>query len=158
MTKNATKVILLALCMFLSGCSILQPGYETPIVSISSFDAIPSQGMIPRFQIGLKIINPNRTALKLQGISYNISLEGHHIITGVSNSLPEVAPYGEEDVILNASVDLFSSIGFVSDLIRSRDKENISYDLETKLDTGTLLPPIKVSKKGKLSLIQNFKP
>jgi LEA14-like dessication related protein len=144
--------------MLCCGCTAFQPGYETPTVSITSFDSIPSEGMILRFQIGLHIINPNRTKLQLKGISYTVSLEGHHIITGVSNNLPEIDAYGEGKVILNTAVDLFSSIGFISDLIRNQGKEEISYDLITKLDTGVLHPLIRVSKKGKISLIQGSKP
>ncbi len=158
MTKNVSWVLFFIFPVLIAGCAGLQPGYETPTVSISSFDAIPSEGMIPRFQIGLHIINPNRTNLQLKGISYTVSLEGHNIITGVSNNLPEIEAYGEGDVILNAAVDLFSSIGFISDLIRNQEKEGISYDLNTKLDAGALHPLIRVSKKGKISLTQNLKP
>ncbi len=158
MTKNVSLALFSIITILVFGCTNFQPGYETPIVSITSFDALPTEGMTPRFQIGLHIINPNRTTLYLKGISYNVSLEGHNVITGVSNSLPEIEAYGEGDVILNASVDLFNSIGFISDLIRNQGKDQISYDLNTKLDTGTLHPLIRVSKKGKISLTQKSKP
>jgi len=157
MTKIVGWVLFLILPLFIFGCAGFQPGYETPTVSITSFDAIPSEGMIPKFQIGIHIINPNRTHLQLKGISYTVSLEGHNIITGVSNNLPEIEAYGEGDVILNASVDLFNSIGFISDLIRNQGKEQIAYDLNTKLDAGVLHPLIRVSKKGTIFLTQSSK-
>ncbi len=157
MTKNVSWTLLFILSLIISGCAGFQPGYEKPTVSITSFDLIPTDGIVPKFQIGLHIVNPNRTRLQLKGVSYTVSLEGHHIITGVSNQLPEIEAYGEGDVILNASVDLFSSIGFISDLIRNQGKEQISYDLDTKLDAGALYPLIRVSKKGKLSLTQSSK-
>jgi hypothetical protein len=157
MTKNVGWSIFFILSLFIPGCAGLQPGYEKPTVNITSFEAIPTDGMIPKFQIGIHIINPNRTKLQLKGISYTVSLEGHHVITGVSNQLPEIEAYGEGNVVLNASVDLFNSIGFISDLIRNQRKEQISYDLDTKLDAGALYPLIRVSKKGKLSLAQTSK-
>jgi len=157
MTKNESWALFFILSLLVSGCANLQPIYETPTVSITSFDTIPTEGMIPRFQIGLHIVNPNRTKLQLKGISYTVSLEGHNIIAGVSNNLPEIEAYGEGDIILNASVDLFNSIGFISDLIRNQGKERISYDLNTKLDTGVLHSLIRVSKKGTISLTQNSK-
>jgi len=157
MTKNVSWALFFILSLLVSGCANLQPIYETPTVSITSFDTIPTEGMIPRFQIGLHIVNPNRTKLQLKGISYTVSLEGHNIIAGVSNNLPEIEAYGEGDIILNASVDLFNSIGFISDLIRNQGKERISYDLNTKLDTGVLQSLIRVSKKGTISLTQNSK-
>jgi hypothetical protein len=157
MTKNVCWALFFILSLLISGCSNLQPGYETPTVSITSFDTIPTDGMIPRFQIGLHIVNPNRTKLQLKGVSYTVSLEGHNIITGASNNLPEIEAYGEGDIILNSSVDLFNSISFISDLIRNQGKEQISYDLNTKLDAGVLYPLIRVSKKGTISLTQSSK-
>lgn len=146
--------LLVIFLIHISACATLQPGYETPVVSITSFEAIPSQGVIPQFQITLHIINPNRSPLDLKGISYTIFLEGHKIMTGVSNKLPKIDAYGEGNVMLNASVDLFSSIQFFTDLMRSPEKNQISYRFNAKLDAGGLLPLIRASKNGKISLKQ----
>ena len=154
MRKKIHWALFSFLILFISGCATLQPGYETPVVSITSFEAIPTQGMMPQFQIGLHIINPNRSPLVLKGVSYTISLEGHKIMTGVSNELPRIEAYGEGDVVLKASVDFFSSIGFFTDLIRTQGKDKISYSLNAKLDAGTLHPLIRVTRKGRISLTQ----
>ena len=139
----------------ISSCATLQPGFEKPVVTISSFEAIPTQGALPQFKIGLHIINPNRTALTLKGISYTIALEGHKVMTGVSNKLPRIEAYGEGDVDLNASIDLFSSIRFFTDLMRNQKNNKFSYSFDAKLDAGTLYPLIRVNKKGTLSLNQS---
>jgi len=154
MTKISCYVLFSLSLLFTLSCATLQPGYETPIVSITSFEAIPSQGVIPQFQIGLHIVNPNRSPLNLKGISYTITLEGHKIMTGVSNQLPQIEAYGEGDLVLNASVDLFSSIGFFTDLMRNQKKDKFSYSLNAKLDAGSLHPLIRITKKGEISLTQ----
>ena len=136
----------------LSGCAAMQTGYEKPVVTLSSFEAIPGKGIIPKFKIGLHIINPNRSQLTLKGVSYTIALEGHNIMTGVSNDLPQIEPYGEGDVELTASVDLFSSIGFLTTLIQDQKRETLAYDFKAKLDAGTFHPLIRINKKGSLSL------
>ncbi|MBU1193765.1 MAG: LEA type 2 family protein [Proteobacteria bacterium] len=151
MTKKHIT-ILLVFNFLIFGCASLQPGYETPSVSISSFEAIPTQNLIPQFKIGLHIVNPNRTPLNLKGVSYTLFLENHKILTGVSNKLPQIEAYGEGDVILNASVDLFSSIGFFTDMIQNQRKEQLTYSLKAKLDAGTLHPLIHVTREGKISL------
>jgi len=153
MKNNYIPLFIISL-LYISGCATLQPGYETPVVSITAFEAIPSQGMTPQFKINLHIVNPNRSPLDLKGISYTIFLEGHKILTGVSNKLPKIDAYGEGDVQLNASVDLFSSIQFFTDLMRSPDKNQISYRFTAKLDAGGLLPLIRTSKDGKISFKQ----
>ncbi|MDY0221103.1 MAG: LEA type 2 family protein [Desulfobacterium sp.] len=154
MIRTNGFLLLPFLLLFGFGCAALQPGYETPQVTISSFEALPSQGVIPRFQIGLHIINPNRTPLELKGVSYTISLEGNKVLTGVSNRLPKIEAYGEGDVVLNASVDFFNSMGFLKDLIQNQKKDNITYGFTAKLDVGSLYPFIWVTKKGKISLNQ----
>lgn len=154
MTKITYYIFFSLSLLFTLSCATLQPGYETPTVSITSFEAIPSQGMIPQFQIGLHIINPNRSPLNLKGISYTITLEGHKIMTGVSNQLPRIEAYGEGDIVLNASVDLFGSIGFFTEIMRHQKKEAISYSFSAKLDAGSLHPLIRITKNGKISLTQ----
>lgn len=144
----------LSLVLLLSACAPLQPGYETPVVSITSFEAIPSDSIMPKFKIGLHIVNPNRTPLVLKGVSYTIALEGHKIMTGVSNELPQIEPYGKADITLHASVDLFSSIGFFTDLINQQGKQNLSYSFTAKLDAGAFHPLIKIKKDGILSLTE----
>ncbi|MCF6249187.1 MAG: LEA type 2 family protein [Desulfobacula sp.] len=155
MPRKILVLPLILLLSILSSCASLQPGYEKPVVTISSFEAIPTQNLLPRFKIGLHIINPNRTALTLRGISYTLSLEGHKIMTGVTNKLPRIEPYGEGDVDLNASVDLFSSIRFFTNLMRNQKKDKLSYSFDGKLDVGTLYPLIRIKKEGTLFLTQS---
>ncbi len=72
----------------LSACATLGPDYEEPTVTLSSFKAIPSEGMIPAFEIGLRIINPNSRPLNLEGIVYTVSLEGYELDQGGRQGLP----------------------------------------------------------------------
>ncbi|RLB88298.1 MAG: hypothetical protein DRH26_13865 [Deltaproteobacteria bacterium] len=148
-------ILIFFLGIYLTGCAGLQTDYETPTVSITSFKSIPGEGMVPRFEIGLHIVNPNRTALDLKGISYTVNLEGHNLLTGVSNKLPLIEAYGEGDILLAASVDFFSSMGFFADLAKNQNRESFAYSLDAKLDVGTLHPIIRVSKKGDISLFNS---
>ncbi len=154
MTKKIICIFFLFSLLLVSGCTHLQSGYEKPVVSITSFKALPANGMIPQFEIGLRIVNPNRSALVLKGISYTIALEGHKIMTGVSNELPMIDAYGEGKVVLKASVDLFSSIRFITDLMGKKKRNKISYSFNAKLDAGTLHPLIRIKEKGEVSLTQ----
>jgi len=147
-------IFIFFLGVYLTGCAGLQTDYETPTVSVTSFKAIPGKRMVPRFEIGLHIVNPNRSALDLKGIAYTVNLEGHNLLTGVSNKLPRIKAYGEGDILLEASVDFFNSIGFFADLAKNQ-RETFAYSLDAKLDVGTLHPIIRVSKKGNISLFNS---
>ena len=66
---------------------------------MSSFKPLPSEGMIPAFEIGLRIINPNRQTLNLEGIVYTVSLQGHEIVKGVGKDFAPIEGYSEGMVL-----------------------------------------------------------
>ena len=145
------SLILIMSAVLLAACAGMGPDYETPTVTVSSFRALPSEGALPSFEIGLRVINPNREALELQGVAYTISLEGHEIIKGVANDLPVVDGYGEGEFMLTASANLFAGIRLITDLMRS-DGDSLEYEFEAKLDTGGFRPAIRVRESGEISL------
>ena len=141
----------LGLSMLLQGCAGFGPGYETPTVTVNSFRALPSQGALPNFEIGLHVVNPNRDPLKLRGVSYTVNLGGHELIKGVGNQLPVIEAYGEGSFTLTATPNLLAGIGLVTDLMRS-STDSLDYKLEAKLDVGRIQPAIRIRDSGKISL------
>jgi len=151
MIKQAWFSVLISLALLINGCAGLQADFKEPTVNVTSFRVLPSEGMAPRFEIGLHVINPNRMALDLAGLSYTVSLGGHQILSGVANDLPAIDAYGEGDVTLLATADLFNSISLFADLVR-QPRDNFSYELEAILDLGGIYPNVNVDKKGQISL------
>jgi LEA14-like dessication related protein len=135
----------------LVSCVPMLPGFEEPQVSLSRFRVLPSNSMVPTFEIGLHIINPNRTALKLSGLSYTVELEGARILSGVSSQLPRIEAYGEGDILLEVRPDLFNTINLFSQLIQ-QPRDSIDFKLEVLLDVGSLWPKIRVEKSDQISL------
>jgi LEA14-like dessication related protein len=127
------------------------PGYESPTVTLSSFKSLPSEGGLPAFEIGLRVINPNPEPLELRGIAYTISLNGHELIKGVGNELPIVDGYGEGEFKLTAAANLFGSIRLISDLMRNQ-RETLTYEFEAKLDIGAFRPAIRISESNEIAL------
>jgi LEA14-like dessication related protein len=112
---------------------------------------LPGDTLVPTFEIGLHITNPNRSPLKLNGVSYTVELEGFQIISGVSNQLPQIEAYAEGDLLLRARPDLFNTINLFTQLI-SQPRDSFAFKLEARLDVGALLPRIRVEKSGQVSL------
>ena len=140
------------ICIFLqSGCATLDPDYEEPTVTLSSFEALPSEGMVPAFRIGLRIINPNATDLNLQGIVYTVALQGHELVKGVGKDFPVIEGYSEEVVTLTASANLLAGIRFVSELMK-QPGQTLEYEFKAKLDPGGFYPSIRISESGNLDL------
>jgi LEA14-like dessication related protein len=145
------RAMLVLWILLLGGCAAVQSDFEKPEVSVTSFRSLPSEGMAPRFLIGLHIINPNRQAISLQGISYQVRLEGRKLLNGVARDLPEVPAYGEADVSVTATADLLSGFRLLTDLLQTR-RESVTYELSARLDLGSYLPYVNVVETGELNL------
>jgi LEA14-like dessication related protein len=149
--KIMTAFAGLVLLVCLAACTGMRPGFEAPTVTVKSVRALPSQGAFPEFEIVLHVINPNLEALKLAGVAYTVSLDGHDVIKGVGNELPVIEGYGEGDLTLVASANLFAGVGLLRDLM-SKPGDSVHYELEAKLDPGALSPAIRLRDSGEISL------
>ena len=144
-------ILLFTFACFLSACGNTRRDEDLPVVNVNYFRMLPSAGLSPNFEIGLKIINPANRPLNLVGISYSIKLEGHRILVGVSNDLPVIEPYSEDVVVIKASADMIGSFLLVSKLIKEKN-ESINYEFSAKLDTANLRRDINIVREGTLSL------
>lgn len=135
----------------IAGCATLHPDFETPTVTVNSLRLLPSGNLVPQFEVGLHVVNPNRSALRLHGIAYTLSLDGFKILTGVANDLPTVEAYGQADIKLVAAANLISGIRLLSDLV-NQQRDAIAYDLDAKLDLGGILPALHVNESGNIDL------
>jgi LEA14-like dessication related protein len=144
-------LVCLVFSLSVAGCGSFRPGFQTPSVTVSSFKTVPSSGIVPAFEIGLRVTNPNPQALKLDGIAYTISLEGTNLVNGVTNELPTIPAYGQGDVSLSASADLLAGARVVGELLRS-GKRDVDYAFEARLDLAGLLPAVRVRDAGQISL------
>ena len=151
---NKLTLACLFLLLLLSSCAGLQPSLDPPVVNLTSFRLLPSKGMAPSFEIGLHVLNPNRTPLPLRGVSYKVKIEGHQLLSGVANDLPVIAGYGEGDLLLLAKADLFSGLRLLSDLM-AEPRDSFSYEFEAKLDIGSMLPSIRIKETGDIQLRQS---
>ena len=154
MFHTARLLILSITFMFaLNACTSMPSDFEEPSVTVTSFTPVPSSSMSPEFDIILHVTNPNREPLELEGMSYTVHLDGNKVLSGVSNNLPVIPAYGEADVNLKATANLFGSLQLLTGLM-NQSKDNMVYEFNAKLDAGTFIPNIIVNKKGKLSFNQ----
>lgn len=144
-------VVWFVMCMgLITGCSTMRLGFVTPSVNITSFKPLPSEGIAPRFEMSLRVVNPNATPLSLRGMSYTLALNSFDVVDGAANALPVVPAYGEAEFKVVATVGVFEGIRFVSDLLQ-HSKGQVAYTLKAKLDVGAMLPAINIEKTGNYS-------
>lgn len=136
---------------FTGGCATLQPDFETPTVNLTSIKALEAEGLSPKFEIGLHIINPNRSSLELQGVVCTLEVQGYDLLTGVAKDLPLIEGYSEGDVTVTATTSLLKSIRLIAD-VAGNQRDTIAYKMKAKLDLGGLYPVIHVEEKGEINL------
>jgi len=142
---------LLLAATLLTACAGSLRGYEQPAVTVTSVRAVPSAGALPDFEIGLRVVNPNRQALPIEGISYSVSLQGNEILTGVGKDFPLIDGYSQEDLTVTASANLFAGMRLFGELLRA-NRDTVDYAVDARLDLGGFRPTLRVRDEGTLSL------
>jgi len=142
-------LVVICVPFLLVGCASLSSDFEKPQVQLVSFKPLAAEGFEQRFEIRLRILNPNNSDLNIQGMSYHFSLNDHKLVSGVSNEIPNIPAYGEGVVLLNGSTNLISGGRFIFDLLQG-NKDTLTYDLEAKIDVGAFIPSIKIVENGVL--------
>lgn len=144
-------VLVLALGLGLSGCASLTSEMDPPTVTVESFRNLPSQDIGPRFEIKLRVANPNKQTLDIVGISYTIDVMDKELISGVTNEVPVIEPYSEEVVTLEAGIHMFSVLRLLAGLGKS-SADTLDYRFAAKIDFRGFIPTQRVEETGSLSL------
>lgn len=137
--------------MLLSSCAFFSPSYEKPEVSLIKVEPLDCDGLEQRIAVGLNIVNPSSSALKISGLSYRLKLQDIKVITGVTSGLKPIPSFSESRVELQASVNLFSGFRVLESVLKSNGGP-VSYELETKISTGWWKFPITVVESGSIDL------
>lgn len=135
----------------LVGCASLAPQLDPPKVSLISLRNLPSEGGAPRFEIKLRVINPNKQSLNIAGISYSIALLDKELVTGVTKDVPPIEGYGEGIVTLNAEVQLLQLLRLGATLGTTRS-EPLVYRFSAKIDFIGFMPTLRLEESGEITI------
>jgi LEA14-like dessication related protein len=146
--RPAALLALFAFWFFLAtGCTTLTPALEKPTVNLTSIKLLSTEGFTPKFEIGLRVVNPNAVKLSLKGMSYKVFLNGHDVVQGVAVDLPVVPAHGEAELKLIANVGMIEGMRFVNEMQKNAGAA-VAYRVQADLDLGTLYPMMKVEETG----------
>jgi LEA14-like dessication related protein len=137
--------------LLLSACASLAPDLDPPKVSLTSFRSLPAEGGVPRFEITLRVINPNTQTLDIAGIGYSIELLDKELITGVANDIAPIEGYGEGEVTLEAGLQLFEVVRLMASLGEAGSGP-LTYRFRAKIDFHGLIPTQRIEDSGEITL------
>lgn len=136
------------LVVFMTGCALVRPNIEPPKVVLDSLEMLPVKGLNQRFRIGLRMTNPNARALKLNGISYTLALNGYQLIDGVGKDIPELPPFSEVAFDVEASTNMFEALRFVNNFMGGKASGDLEYRLRADISVAGLPRQLSVEETG----------
>ena len=137
----------LSLLIVLTGCAALSPSFEAPSLQVNSIKLKKSNSLASEFEIALRVTNPNRDDLNIDGMTYTLSLAGNEIVSGAANDLPTIPAYGEAEVKIMATLSLLGGLKLLNDLANN-NQDSVTYELITRLDVGKFYPMITIKRDG----------
>ncbi len=145
-------VLLLAFALLsLTACVTVPSDFRQPGIQLQSITPRASGGVLPAFEIRVRVTNPNRIALEIEGVTYRLALQGYDVISGIASDVPVIPAYGEAEVVLDASADLLGGLGLLNELLATPD-EPVSYAFEAEIDIGRFYPMVELRREGTLML------
>jgi hypothetical protein len=134
----------------LVGCVSFKQEIDPPKISLLSLRSLTEEGGSPRFEIRLRVINPNKETLDIAGISYSIELLDRELIAGVANDIPPIAGYGEGIVTLDAGLQLLELLRLMASLGTDRS-EPLVYRFSAKIDFNGFIPTQRIEDSGEIT-------
>ena len=117
----------------LAACSTLTPKLETPTVSLLGVQMTSGDMFSQRFNVRVKIENPNDLEVPVKSLEYTIYLMGDRFGEGTSER-PFVLPArGEAEFDMLVTTDFVSALGRLVSRMGGNKLENVEYAVTGKL-------------------------
>lgn len=145
--KPLVYLCLLTASLLLSACATLQQ-QESPRVSLVGLKLIDVSLLEQRFSLTLRVQNPNRTPLDIEGLSFKVEIDGKDFAQGVSSNGAEIPAFGEQLLTVEASSTLFDLIDQLQRL--QPDKNGLDYRIHGSISPRGSLINVPFERSGRL--------
>jgi LEA14-like dessication related protein len=145
-------LMLLAALLALSGCESL--GLRDPLrVSVAGVEPLPGEGLELRFNVRLRVQNPNDGPVEYDGVALDLEVNGRPLASGVSDQKGTVPRYGEAVLSVPVTVSAFSAVRQALGLAQGAAPTELPYVVSGKL-AGGVFGTVRFSHSGTLKLPQ----
>jgi LEA14-like dessication related protein len=132
------------LCLFLTaflGCAGLGKTLEPPRIRLAHVQVREIKAFESVFEIQLRVFNTNDTAINVQGIDCDVTLNGKTFATGVAKIETVIPAFGTNTV----PVTVYSSlVDMVRGIVGLQQKEKLKFGVvgRVRLGNGVLVPSV----------------
>jgi len=148
--KHLGIIVLLMCSTLLTACNPLAK-FQQPQVQLSNLVVLERQGFEQLFLLKLKVTNPNKMALPIAGLQYQVRLNGFDVFSGNATDLPQLKAYSDSYIELPVRANLISAGAVLASLLVS-EHPSINYQLNATFDLTGVLPDFRVNEKGLVNL------
>jgi LEA14-like dessication related protein len=125
------------LVLALAGCAGMR--YREPVrVNVVDLQPLPGQGLEIRFNVKLRVQNPNETPIDYDGLALELEVNGKPFATGVSDRKGSVPRFGDALIDIPVSVPAVSAVRQVLGLVTDAAPDSLPYVLHGRLGGGPL--------------------
>lgn len=121
------------LMILLVGCAGLSGLSQKPEVTLAGLELAEFKLFEQRFRMKLRILNPNDTELKINGLSFDVDLNGLPFAKGLSDRAVTVPRMGEAVLDVQATSNLGSVLKQLREL-RKSGRERVDYRLSGRIN------------------------
>ena len=148
MTGKQATVLVLLLALLLAGCAGLQSRQEAPRVTLVGIKVIEIGLLEQRFGLTLRVQNPDRAALDIDGISFTVEINGKSFAQGVGASEVRVPGFGETLLTVRASSTLLDIVEQLRDL--EQRNAPVDYRIHGSISQRGSLLRLPFEQRGRL--------
>ncbi|MCP3713222.1 LEA type 2 family protein [Paraburkholderia sp. CNPSo 3274] len=142
--------ILLCVLSWLGGCAGLM-GQDPLRVNVAGLEPLQGEGMEMRFNVKLRVQNPNDAPVEFSGVSLQLDLNGQSFASGVSDQSGVVPRFGETVIVVPLTVPAFAAVRQAFAFAGSAQAGDIPYEIRGRL-AGGIGGGTRFVDRGKLSL------
>ncbi len=122
-------------CLTVAGCAGLRP--PDPLnVNVVGLERLAGEGFELRFNVKLRVQNPNPDELMFDGIALDLDVNGRPLATGVSSEKGSVPRFGETVLSIPVSVNALSTVRQMLGLADGSLRGELPYALRGRLGGG----------------------
>lgn len=153
--SNFFRFALLTWLVLLAACTSLSPWPEPPTVSVTNIELQNAASGNSSVIIRLSVSNPNAVVMPIEGLQYQLQLNGHRVLEGVSSDVDRIPAFGTADLELQARADLVGMFSLISSLMSGATRQ-VDYQLETRISVEGLWRPVTLRSSGTLPMSVSF--
>ena len=142
-------VLLVFGVLLLTGCTTMSAYPERPRVSLVSIQPKDMTLLEQRYALQLRILNPNETAIPVEGLSYTLEINGREFAYGVSRQAVSIPPFGEALLDVDVVSNLLNVMQQVQEMSGSQ-QASLQYRLSGKISLSNSLLKLPFDYHGAL--------